>query len=102
MGLLDNPSTSLADGRKTVTTAGTAVQLASSSARVNEVAITALSTNTGVVVVGGSTVVAASGTRRGQPLAPNQTVTLDVQDLSAVWIDSTVNGEGVSYMAGVA
>ena len=102
MALLDNPASSLLDGRKTVTTAGTAVQLASSVTAVNEVAVTALSTNTGLIVVGASTVKAKAEERRGQPLSAGQTVSLDIRDLSSVWIDSTVNGEGVSYLAGVA
>lgn len=89
------------DGRKTVTTAGTAVALASSTA-CESVCVTALSTNTGTVVVGASTVVAAAGTRRGTPLAANESVTFNVGDLSKIYVDSTVNGEGVSFSYEVA
>jgi len=102
VGLLGNPAGSLTDGRKTVTAAGTAVPLTATSTPANEVAITALSTNTGVVVVGGSTVKAKAEERRGQPLSAGQTVSLDIRDLSSVYIDSTVSGEGVSWMAGAA
>lgn len=102
MGALGNPASSLLDGRKTVTTAGTAVALSSSSVLVGSVSLTALSTNTGLIVVGASTVKAAAGERRGQPLSAGQSVSLDIRDLSSIYIDSTVNGEGVSWMAGVS
>jgi hypothetical protein len=61
------------------------------------VVITALSGNTGVIVVGGSGVVASLSTRSGTPLLAGDTVILDVDDLAKVYIDSTVNGEGVSF-----
>jgi hypothetical protein len=91
-----NPSSAVGDGRKTVTTAGTAVQLSSTAVRANQTLVTALSTNTGTVVVGGSTVVAAAGTRRGTPLAANESVSFNC-DPTLLWLDATVNGEGVSF-----
>lgn len=90
-------ATTLADQRQTVTTAGTRVQLTSSVIRARQVDITALHTNTGIITVGSSTVVAAAGTRRGTPLNPGDTYTGYNVDLSQVYLDSTVNGEGVSY-----
>lgn len=89
----------LRDGRATVTTAGTAVQLAAQGGlgRLGAIAITALSLNTGTIVVGGSTVVAAAGTRRGIPLAAGASVTISTGNLSDVWLDATVSGEGVSF-----
>lgn len=88
--------TTIADGRTTVTTAGTRVALASSTACKN-VAITAITSNTGIVVVGGSTVVAALATRRGTPLYAGDTICFDIDNLADVFIDSTVNGEGVTF-----
>lgn len=90
------PSTAIGDGRKTVTAAGTAETLASSTA-CKSVVITALSTNTGTVVVGGSTVVASLSTRRGTPLLASESIVLDVDNLSKVYLDVTVSGEGVVY-----
>lgn len=90
--------TTIADNRKVVTTAGTAVALSTSAARVGSVAITAETDNTGLIVVGGSTVVAALATRRGVPLSPGDTITLDIDQLSDVYIDSTVNGDGVTFV----
>lgn len=92
-----NPSAAAGDGRKTVTTAGTAVQVATQPTRANSTCLTALSGNTGTICVGGSTVVAAVGaTRRGTPLAAGESVTFNC-DASLLWIDATVNGEGVSF-----
>ena len=88
----------VADGRKTVTTAGTRVRLAESQA-IDSVAITALEANTGVICVGGATVVASAGTRTGIPLVAKQTAVIDTDDLGDVYLDSTVNGEGVSFTA---
>lgn len=100
-------NSSVGDGRKVVTSAGTAVALAASAA-CRSVCVTALSTNAGVVVVGSSAVVAAlgttgaAGTRRGTPLSAGESVTYRVADLADVWIDSTVSAEGVSYSYEVA
>lgn len=97
MSIVNQGPGKLADGRKAVTTAGTRVQLQAASQLAYAVAITALSTNTGTIVVGGTTVVAAAATRQGTPLAAGATVTFDFVDLSTIWLDATVNGEGVSF-----
>lgn len=87
----------IGDGLKLVTTAGTRETLAASTA-IHSVTITAKQTNTGTVVVGGSTVVAASGaTRRGVPLNAGDSITIDIDNLSKIYLDVTVNGEGVTY-----
>ena len=97
MTLLDNPRSVIGDGIKTVTTAATRVALSTTTTPITEVTITALSTNTGIIVVGGSTVVAAAATRRGTPLAAGDSVGLEVNSLASVWLDATVSGEGVSF-----
>ena|SRR3990167_7352033 len=84
------------DGRQTVTTAGTAVRLASQTLCVC-VNIVAETDNTGIICVGGSTVVAALATRRGTPLAAGNSVSIEVRDLAAIWIDSTVDTDGVTF-----
>jgi hypothetical protein len=88
--------TTIGDDRKTVTTAGTRVALASSTA-CKQVIITAETDNTGNITVGGSTVVAALATRRGIPLAAGDSVALEIDNLADVYIDSTVNGDGVTF-----
>lgn len=92
--------TTFASGRKVVTTAGTAVQLSTSTARVGSVAIQAETDNTGRIAVGGSSVVAAEGaTCQGIVLAAGESVSLDIDQLTDIYIDSTVNGDGVTFAA---
>lgn len=101
MSAYENPGTSLVCGRKTVSTGGTAEALASATT-VREVIITAETDNTGYVVVGPSTVVASLATRKGTPLAAGSSMTLEIDNLSKVYLDVTVNGDGVTYLAVVA
>lgn len=86
----------VADGRQVVTTAGTSVQFASQACKA--VSITAETDNTGVIVVGASTVVAAIATRRGIPLAAGDTAVLGVDNMNRLFMDSTVNGDGVTWL----
>lgn len=81
------------DGSKNVTTAGTRVQLAASQA-CKEVEIVAKSTNTGNIWVGGSAIAAGSG----RPLLPLQSMIVKVSNLNLIYLDSDVNGEGVTYI----
>jgi hypothetical protein len=93
-----NPrSTGLACGRQTVTTGGTAVALSTTSNPCIQLEITAETDNTGLVVVGDSTVVAALATRKGTPLNAGDTLTLYSVDLKDVYLDATVNTDGVTF-----
>src|SRR4051794_15984580 len=95
----------LSVGRQTVTTAGTPVQLTSSQNSVIGLTITAETDNTGIIVVGDSSVVAALATRKGTPLAAGDSVSFaekEVDQLSDVYLDTTVNTDGVTYTASVA
>ena len=83
-------------GQKTVTTAGTAVQIGT-QAILGPLMIKALDTNTGVVAVGndGSNDVTVSN---GLRLLAGDVMILDwVTTLANLWLDSAVNGEGVSW-----
>jgi len=88
--------TTIGDGRKVVTTAGTREALASSTP-CKRVVITAETDNTGIIVVGGSTVVAATATRQGTPLYAGDSFELEIDNLADVYLDATVDGEGVTY-----
>lgn len=88
-----NPYTIVGNGKTTVTTAGTRVPLASSTA-VKSFTIRALATNTGLIYVGNTSVSSANGFQ----LSKSETVSLDLDNLSKVNIDSSVNGEGVTYI----
>jgi len=87
------------DGRKTVTAAATAERLVSSSTPVMKVVITAETDNTGVMAVGASTVVATVLTRRGTPLLAGESLAIEVADLYDIYVDATVSGDGVTYLA---
>lgn len=87
-------ATTLYNGKKTVTTAGTRVTLASSQV-VKSVVIKALVANTGVIYVGDGSVASTTGFA----LTAGDTVSLDIANLATVNLDSSVNGEGVTYIA---
>ena len=89
----------LRTGIKTVTSAGTRVQLSSTWAHCTELAVTALDTNTDAVVIGDINVVATAATRRGLSLGAGQTEYLKNVNLTSVYVDSVVSGEGVSFAA---
>lgn len=78
----------------TVTTAGTRVQLPNYVCR--EVTLIAKNGNTGSVFVGGSDV---SSTVYGAELTAKDSLTLAVSNSNLIYIDASVNGEGVSYVA---
>lgn len=102
MAVLDNPAKSLVNGRQVVPTPGTPVQLSTSTSTAAWVVLTALSTNTNPVVVGGAGVVAAAGTRTGIALGPGaSTPAINVDQLSDLYVDVVTAGEGVSYAAGI-
>ncbi len=96
--LRDVYSLTIADGRKVVAEVATAEALESAKNVVNFVIITAETNNTGIITVGASTVVGAVGTRRGTPLNAGDTVSLGGVDLNEVYLDTTVNGDGVTYL----
>ena len=86
------------DGRQTVTNSGTAVALGATTT-ITEVTIMAETNNSGTITVGGSTVVDAEATRRGVSLESGETITLKVNDLAKIFIDASVNTDGVTYTA---
>lgn len=95
----EHPTTGIGDGRKVVAEAGTAVAIAASTSA-RWVTITAETDNTGTIVVGGSSVVAALSTRRGTPLSPGDTASIPCDDLADIYIDATVTGDGVTFTYG--
>jgi len=85
------------DGRDVVTTAGTRIQMSAQVCKT--VSVTAETDNTGIVVVGGATVVAAIATRRGLPLNAGDSVTITVDNVNRLWLDSMVSTDGVTWVA---
>jgi len=82
-------------GQKNVTAAGTAETLVASSTIVDSVTIKAKSANTGDIYVGGSDVDSTHGIVLDAGQAVNNMV---CDDLINVYVDSSVNGEGVEYI----
>lgn len=91
-----NPATEVVTGRKLVASAGTREALG--SAVTKAVVVQALELNTGHVVIGGPSTVAATSTRQGITLtASGPPVTLEVDNLSKLYVDSRVAAEGVGF-----
>lgn len=90
----DSPTT-LLNNLVTVTTAGTRVQISGTSSTCKGITVKALAANTGTMYVGNSTVSATNG----YPLTAAQAISFDISNLSTVYIDSSVNGEKVAYLA---
>lgn len=86
--------TAVLNGKTTVTTAGTRVTLAASTA-VKSVTIKAALANTGTIYVGNSTVAASNGFE----LAAGETISLEISNLNTVNIDSSINSQSVTYIA---
>jgi hypothetical protein len=85
-----------ADGTKVVTTAGTDVALALSTA-CKKVDIQAYTLNTGLIAVGFTGVDATEANGTGVILRAGDTYSLETDNLLDIYIDATVDGEGVRY-----
>ena len=88
----------VATGTKTVTTAGTDVALVGSSTPCKRVIIQSQTDNTGLIAVGASGVDATEATGDGILLYPGDSVEIDIDNLNRLYIDATVNGEGVRFL----
>lgn len=86
------PPTTVLSNKVTVATSGTRVVLGSQNCL--SVTITALTTNAGVIYVGGSGVTSANG----HQLTAGSSVSLDINSLGAVWIDAANSADSVTYL----
>ena len=86
--------TTLIHGVKTVTTAGTEVALTTSKNLKSGVTVKALQSNTGIIYVGLNPVTSLTGFQ----LTASESVFIEIHNSSLIYIDSSVNGEGVSYI----
>lgn len=95
-------------GSRTVTTAGTPVQLSTTAQPVTILTIQAKSTNTGTIWIAGPTVSAANkiGIALGPPATagqPGMSIAFNPNgnaapfNLTEFWLDATVSGDGVTY-----
>jgi hypothetical protein len=96
IGNVGHAITGIGNGVTTVTTAGTDVALAGSTA-CKKVVIQAQTDNTGLIAVGATGVDATEATGTGIILYTGDTITIEIDNLADIFIDSTVNGEGVRF-----
>lgn len=92
MGISIQQPTGLGSNKVSVTAAGTKVQLGSTVCV--SVTIKALATNTGLIFVGNSSVSSLNGFQ----LSAGDGVSFNISNINAIYIDSSVNGEGVTYL----
>jgi len=82
--------------RKAVALAGTREQITAVATPCKKVVLCASLGNTNPVVVGDNAVVAANATQRGIVLVPgNDPITIEIDDVSDLWVDSITNGDVV-------
>jgi len=94
----EEPYNQIGDGRKVIAVPATAVQLSATSVKCQRVEVTALLTNTNAVSVGGSTTLATAGSERGKILYSGDSVTIYADNLTKIYIDALVAGEGVVFI----
>lgn len=100
IGKIDHSSSGIGHGVKTVTTAGTDVALVASSTPAKWVVVQAQTDNTGNIAVGATGVDATESTGTGILLAASESITLPVDNLTDVFIDASVSGDGVRFTYG--
>lgn len=83
-------------GQITVTTAGTEVQ--GTDVKGEGFYVKAKSTNTGLIYIGNTGADVVSSTT-GYILSAGDQVYIGIKNLNQIWVDSSVNGEGVSWLA---
>ncbi len=88
----------MVDGVTTVTTAGTDVVLAASTA-CKRVICQAQTDNTSIIAVGATGVDATVATGTGIVLYPGDAIDFEIDNLADIYIDSLVSGEGVRWTA---
>ncbi len=86
-------------GRTLVATPGKIVPLSITSQPTTRVTVFALGTNSGEIAIGDKTISAVSGKETGMPLEAKDAITYDNEDLSKIYIDAEVAGNGVRWDA---
>lgn len=84
----------ISNGAVIVTTAGTAVPLSATSVAIKGVLIQMAEDNTGLIYVGNSSVDATNA----PAWAAGLVFTMEIDDLSKVYIDASADGDAVTYL----
>lgn len=89
----------IVSGTKTVTTAGTAVQLTTTSTPIGGIWLSGDTEGAGgVIVVGDSSVDAIEGQQQGIVIVPgNASIFVPIDNLNKIWVDSASNGGKLCY-----
>lgn len=87
-------ASTMTSGRKAVAVTDTAIVLGSAACKT--IFITALTTNAGPIVIGGSGVVFSEATRTGKIMYPGDSITVSIDNLDSVYINGPA-GDGVSF-----
>ena len=102
---IDLTPNAIVGGVKTIGTAGTGEKIITASTPAQYVIITALLANTGTIYVGGSDVDKTTMNGISLTVAADKdgikvpgSCIIPINDANKVWIDSTVNGNGVSFV----
>ena len=80
-------------GNKDVATAGVAVKLTASATPCKRLIITGKAANTNKIYIGGTSVASTDGTF----IYASQTLQLEIDDVSKVYIDADTSSEGVQF-----
>lgn len=96
LGVDLNPGSSIVHHQKVVGTAGTAVQLSADSTALISLTISCLPSNTQNIYVGISGVSSDNGFILSEDTVT--AITLDTDNAQDVYLDSDINGEGVSWV----
>ncbi len=97
---VNHATKAIGHGVKTVTTAGTDVVLAADTLA-KWVIIQAQTDNSGNIAVGAAGVDATEATGTGVLLDAGQSISLAIDNLADIFIDSSVSGDGVRYTYGL-
>jgi len=84
-------------GCKDITSAGTPERITDQDIKTAQILFQAKPANTGYIYIGFDENM--SSTRYGACLSAESIVVIPINNLNKVWIDSSVNGEGLSYIA---
>lgn len=96
-------ATNIFTGQKVVTTSGTPVQLATQSVESDQIVLLkAKAANTGYITVGDTSAHALNSGSGFFKLAAGQSIEIRCTNTNLIWIDATVNGEGIEYFVGAS
>lgn len=91
--ILDVPPDTIGGGQKTVTTAGSRVQLTTTDTPCRRIFFIGLQGMQGACYIGGSGVSSTNGVY----IYAGQIVTIDIDNLNKIYLDADNNGGGVNY-----